>query len=1304
MAGLLVPVLFTGSLGMDAGAMMATNKTVQEKRAVQQELIIRYKDGRTALLTTEPGRTIQSATAKNSWRVQQIRPEQLAQLQTQYLRDPAVAYVEPNYVYKKAETRMGTQDPHVDEQWGLAAVGAEAAWKMIGEWTGPSADQVTVAVLDTGVDAEHPDLAGRVLPNGYNTIDGNTDTTDRDGHGTHVAGIIAAQTDNGEGVAGVTGRWPIRILPVKVLNDDGEGTALSIAEGITKAVEAGADVINMSLGGPGRSRLVEEAIRQAVAQGVVVAVAAGNEYDNAEGYYPAGYAEPIAVASVDESLASSDFSNYGSPIDIAAPGEEILSTVPGGDYERFSGTSMATPFVAGAAALLKLVHPDWDQAEIRSALERSALDLDKPGFDAATGYGLLQLPQALEYGEPRALQILAPNPGERVWEEITFRVNVLDRDVTRIRLEDEKGNILLEQPAGPGLHTFTWDTRMVANGTRDFTLKALDADGQLTGAAETLRLRIDNETGNGTRLRVIGPDGQAAYGASVRVLRYQRDRWGDWGYLPVMQAYTNDQGLLHLPKNVQLPDEKYMIVVQHLEGGADYDIYTTFREWTVGAEQLTLDLRRTEKVEVTLEQKGSRLTGGEFSVEFIPLFHGEKGTAFTVTAEADEEGELAVYLPEGEYVGYAKRLNGEHRFFLEQRFTVEADSQTLVFDLDQAEPLHFSLPVWADAAIWYPDTGSEYAMGIPVEADSPLLVSPMRLKAYWLDLVARGEGWDHIYSLYAPDGIGLAEDRIISADGTAIVKVGQPDEPEELFQPDDWISLDFEVHVSDGLVLNDMITSYEPLDMTDQQLIRHKGKVRAFSRRDHLYTTTAERLFSEEEPGVRILFVNRKGKTVAADTGWDDVKVPPDLPGGTYTLYGDFSALPFEIKQSRHRLRDINTISEEAWPVTVISPDQPFETLTVEAFDPGTKRKLSSDSISFAEDQLYLEDLRSGRSYLLRAYGTLVDGSAVFAERYVRTRQQVLELDLRKGMQQVAIALEDAVSAELIKNGGIVSEIRLNQDTPTLWIDPGKHDVVVTQEGGEFRAMYHTTLNVTKSTRKWAVRPNIRRMKQVQVDTKTEADGWMIGVKPVERRSDEEGLGAYTLFAYDEARPLYLSPDKYEFLLIKLEDEDETTNAVIADAALEKTGGKYRFRWDEKYRLEVKMEDMTYRKGQEVEANLRVVDRYGNRMETVLVISQNPADEISAPLRLTIDRGGEAELFAWDQSERLYFPIAVQEAYPSYELLSSDGKTLVKGKADSWEKLTFTLPRKLDDGTYRLQVQSKYPFRVKKVVRLEVDR
>ncbi|MFE7065179.1 S8 family peptidase [Sutcliffiella sp. NPDC057660] len=235
-------------------------------------------------------------------------------------------------------------------------------------------------------------MSGR-LTNGYNVLENNDFPDDDSGHGTHVSGIIASETNNQEGIAGIT--WYNKIMPIKAMGAEGYGTTFDIAKGIIWAVDHGANVINMSLGNYQPSSLLKEAIDYAYNKNVVMISAAGNE-NTIQPSYPAAYPEVLSVSAVDNTGRRASFSNYGDYIDVSAPGVQITSTYFNQQYAALSGTSMASPHVAGLAGLLLSANPNLTNREVIDIIKNSAYDLGIPGNDSDFGNGLIDVKNALE--------------------------------------------------------------------------------------------------------------------------------------------------------------------------------------------------------------------------------------------------------------------------------------------------------------------------------------------------------------------------------------------------------------------------------------------------------------------------------------------------------------------------------------------------------------------------------------------------------------------------------------------------------------------------------------------------------------------------------------------------------------------------------------------------------------------------------------------------------------------------------------------------------------------------------------------
>jgi thermitase len=252
----------------------------------------------------------------------------------------------------------------------------------------------TIAVIDTGIDRNHPDLAGKIdTANSrcFGLLCFLTGYEDDNGHGSHTAGTAAALTNNAIGVAGVAVNS--RLMIIKVCNAAGTCQTSDIVSGINWASSHGAKIVSMSLGGGGTATL-QTAVANAYNNGVTLVAAAGNDGNTAINY-PAGYAQVVSVAATDASDAHASFSNANADVELAAPGVNVLSTYSGDGYTTLSGTSMSTPHVAGLAALLKGQNPSWSPAQIRARMNACSDDLGAAGRDDVFGNGRINLGRAL---------------------------------------------------------------------------------------------------------------------------------------------------------------------------------------------------------------------------------------------------------------------------------------------------------------------------------------------------------------------------------------------------------------------------------------------------------------------------------------------------------------------------------------------------------------------------------------------------------------------------------------------------------------------------------------------------------------------------------------------------------------------------------------------------------------------------------------------------------------------------------------------------------------------------------------------
>ncbi|SDY15046.1 type VII secretion-associated serine protease mycosin [Micromonospora pattaloongensis] len=345
-------------------------------------VLVRFKRGASAAAKDKAltGRGARSASAVAGTGYVKVRTQGAAtDMLRELRRDPAVESVSLDY---RRHLTAVPNDPgyaYGDQNY-LNTIRLPQAW----DRTKGSATQV-IAVVDTGVDVNHPDLKGRTVP-GYNAVTPGAAPTDSEGHGTMVAGIAAANTHNGVGVAGAA--WTGRIMPIKVFGPGGTAFDSDIAEGIIWAADRGAKIINLSLGGPGTSSTLHDAVKYATSKGAVVVVAAGNEGDDTP-QYPAAYPEVLAVGATDTAGALTDFSSWGDWIDVAAPGFGIVSTGPGNQYYIGSGTSFAAPLVSGVAALVRTAYPSLTPAQVIARLKDTARDAGPRGIDPYYGNGVI---------------------------------------------------------------------------------------------------------------------------------------------------------------------------------------------------------------------------------------------------------------------------------------------------------------------------------------------------------------------------------------------------------------------------------------------------------------------------------------------------------------------------------------------------------------------------------------------------------------------------------------------------------------------------------------------------------------------------------------------------------------------------------------------------------------------------------------------------------------------------------------------------------------------------------------------------
>jgi thermitase len=373
-------------------------------------LIVKYRDRAPAAERSLAGRT--AGVLERLGRVAGIGAQVVrvsgnpAAVAARLNRSGAVEYAEPNYILRASTT---PNDPLFGQLYGLNAINAPQGWDMAGLGTFPaSGGGAKIGIVDTGIDAGHEDLAAKVVACagvrsfGINLLGITSlldDPTvvagrcaDDNGHGTHVAGTAAALANNGRGIAGVSFDSPLAIC--KALDAGGSGSVAAIANCITYLSGQGAKIISLSLSSPASSQTLASVVAAATDAGALIVAAAGNGGGSAPSY-PAAYPQVVSVAAIDRNNAHAPFSTANADVELAAPGVDILSTWVGGGYRLMSGTSMATPHVAGVAAIVAARNPAGGPAAWRAKLDGGADDLGPLGRDPQFGYGRVNLRRAV---------------------------------------------------------------------------------------------------------------------------------------------------------------------------------------------------------------------------------------------------------------------------------------------------------------------------------------------------------------------------------------------------------------------------------------------------------------------------------------------------------------------------------------------------------------------------------------------------------------------------------------------------------------------------------------------------------------------------------------------------------------------------------------------------------------------------------------------------------------------------------------------------------------------------------------------
>lgn len=375
-------------------------------------------------------------------------------------------------------------DPNYWSQWHLTKIQALDAWATA------MGNGATIAILDTGVDSTHPDLMANIVP-GWNVYSNNSDTSDVYGHGTSVAGTAAAIINNGIGGIGVSPQS--KIMPIRISDASGYAYFSTMASGVNWAADHGAQVANISFENVNTSSAVITAAQYMQSKGGLVVTAAGNSGTDAG---TANTPEIIAASASDSNDQIASFSNYGQVIDVAAPGVNILTTTNGGGYGWVSGTSFASPIVAGVVALVKSAKAGLAPATVRSVIFNSADDLGAAGYDIYYGYGRVNANRAVALAQtltvdttPPTVAIAAPANGASVAGSVTIAASAQDN--VAVNYVNVYVNDVLLGVAKTSPYAVVWDTTRASNGAATIAAEAYDAAGNKSAKA-TVSVTVAN--------------------------------------------------------------------------------------------------------------------------------------------------------------------------------------------------------------------------------------------------------------------------------------------------------------------------------------------------------------------------------------------------------------------------------------------------------------------------------------------------------------------------------------------------------------------------------------------------------------------------------------------------------------------------------------------------------------------------------------------------------------------------------------------------------------------------------------------
>lgn len=481
---------------------------------IENRVIVRYKpdadltdlQGRIAHLRSSEKQDIKNLRMK----VLDVQPGTRQQVIDSLKADPQVEYAEPVLPGEIATTTPN--DPYFKYQGADQSVLADLLWDKA-----KGSSNVIIADIDTGYTPTHPDMAGKFVA-GYDFVNNDNDPTDDQGHGTMTAGVLAANTNNGVGIAGLC--WSCRIMPIKVIDAAGKTNTEIVASGIRYAADHGASVINMSLAGQGTSATLESAMQYALSKNVVMVSAAGNDGTGTP-YWPTVYDETIGVSGTNGNDQLDPDSNYGQHIDVAAPFVGAATTMDGAYAQSFAGTSHATPVVAGIIGVLRAAFPNATAAQVRNAITSTADpccsgNINGGRVNAIKAYNLLAGAQNVDTTKP-TLTVVSPANGATISGSSVKFVATAHDNVAIAKVHMQLDRFDPTVGAGDtGQYFYTWNTTGATAGTHTITFTAYDAAGNSTVVTRTYNVDNTNPDTTPPSVNVTSPaEGATVSGAAV---------------------------------------------------------------------------------------------------------------------------------------------------------------------------------------------------------------------------------------------------------------------------------------------------------------------------------------------------------------------------------------------------------------------------------------------------------------------------------------------------------------------------------------------------------------------------------------------------------------------------------------------------------------------------------------------------------------------------------------------------------------------------------------------------------------------